>query len=115
MNGPNSGSSCGPIKLSDFTVGGLSWESAGLPATALTMNADVPLGVPALKTFYEELSKDPLIAASKTSVDAGMLMPNVPEMGRFWSAFGSALSNATNGQATPKEALDLAAQRMKPR
>jgi maltose/maltodextrin transport system substrate-binding protein len=80
-----------------------------------TMNADVPLGVPALKTFYEELSKDPLIAASKTSVDAGMLMPNVPEMGRFWSAFGSALSNATNGQATPKEALDLAAQRMKPR
>ena len=80
-----------------------------------TMNADVPLGVPALKTFYEELSKDPLIAASKTSVDAGMLMPNVPEMGRFWSAFGSALSNATNDQATPKEALDLAAQRMKPR
>lgn len=80
-----------------------------------TMNADVPLGVPALKTFYEELSKDPLIAASKTSVDAGMLMPNVPEMGRFWSAFGSALSNATNGQATPQKALDLAAQRMKPR
>jgi maltose/maltodextrin transport system substrate-binding protein len=80
-----------------------------------TMNADVPLGVPALKSFYEELSKDPLIAASKASVDAGMLMPNVPEMGRFWSAFGSALSNATNGQATPQKALDLAAERMKPR
>jgi maltose/maltodextrin transport system substrate-binding protein len=79
------------------------------------MNADVPLGIPALESFYNELAKDPLIAASKTAVDAGMLMPNVPEMGRFWSAFGSALSNATNGQAAPQKALDLAAQRIKPR
>ena len=80
-----------------------------------TMNADVPLGVPALESFYGELASDPLIAASKASVDAGMLMPNVPQMGRFWSAFGSALSNATNGQATPQKALDLAAQRILPR
>lgn len=80
-----------------------------------TVNNDVPLGVPALKSYYDELSKDPLIAASKASVDAGTLMPNVPEMGRYWSAFGSALSNATNGQATPQTALDLAAQRIKPR
>lgn len=80
-----------------------------------TVNNDVPLGVPALKSYYEELAKDPLIVASKASVDAGGLMPNVPEMGRFWSAFGSALSNATNGQATPQKALDLAAQRIKPR
>jgi maltose/maltodextrin transport system substrate-binding protein len=78
------------------------------------MNADVPLGVPALKSFYEELSKDPLIASSKDAVDAGVLMPNVPEMGRFWSALSAALSNATNGQAPPQRALDLAAQRMKP-
>jgi len=80
-----------------------------------TMNADVPLGVPALESFYNELSKDPLIAASKASVDVGMLMPNVPEMGRYWTAFGAALSNATNGQATSQKALDLAAQRIKPR
>jgi maltose/maltodextrin transport system substrate-binding protein len=79
------------------------------------MNNDVPLGVPALKSFYEQLAKDQLIASAKAAVDAGMLMPNVPEMGRFWSAFGAALSNATNGQATPEKALDLAAQRIKPR
>lgn len=78
------------------------------------MNADVPLGVPALESFYNELAKDPLIAASKAAVDAGMLMPNVPEMGRYWTAFGAALSNATNGQATAQKALDLAAQRMMP-
>lgn len=79
------------------------------------VDADVPLGVPAHKEFYEELSRDPLIAGTKESVDAGMLMPNVPEMGRFWTAMGSALSNATNGQAEPEEALDLAAKRMLPR
>jgi maltose/maltodextrin transport system substrate-binding protein len=78
-----------------------------------TMNADVPLGVPALESFYKELSKDPAIAATKASVDAGELMPNIPEMGRFWSSLQAALGNATNGQSTPKEALDHAAARMK--
>ncbi|RRJ95638.1 maltose/maltodextrin ABC transporter substrate-binding protein MalE [Opitutaceae bacterium TAV4] len=78
-----------------------------------TMNADVPLGVPALQSFYKELSKDPAIAATKASVDAGELMPNIPEMGRFWSSLQAALSNATNGQSTPKDALDHAASRMK--
>ncbi|EIQ00156.1 maltose-binding periplasmic protein [Opitutaceae bacterium TAV1] len=78
-----------------------------------TMNADVPLGVPALESFYKELSKDPAIAATKASVDAGELMPNIPEMGRFWSSLQAALSNATNGQSTPREALDHAAARMK--
>lgn len=76
---------------------------------------DVPLGVPALKSFYEQLSSNPLIRGSRASVDAGMLMPNVPQMGRFWSAMGSALSNATNGQAEAQQALDLAAQRIRPR
>lgn len=79
------------------------------------MDNDVPLGVPALKSFYEELSGNPLIRGSKESVDAGMLMPNVPQMGRFWSAMGSALSNATNGQLTAEEALNQAAQRIRPR
>lgn len=77
------------------------------------MNADVPLGVPALESFYQELSKDPAIAATKASVDAGELMPNIPEMGRFWSSLQAALSNATNGQSTPQAALDNAAARMK--
>lgn len=76
---------------------------------------DVPVGVPALKSFYEQLAANPLIRGSRESVDAGMLMPNVPQMGRFWSAMGSALSNATNGQTDAQRALDLAAQRIRPR
>ena len=39
-------------------------------------------------------------------------MPNIPEMGRFWSSMASALENITNGRQPPKEALDAAAARM---
>jgi maltose/maltodextrin transport system substrate-binding protein len=37
-------------------------------------------------------------------------MPNIPAMGRFWSAMEAALQNATNGQTDPKSALDNAKQ-----
>jgi maltose/maltodextrin transport system substrate-binding protein len=40
----------------------------------------------------------------------GVVMPNIPQMGRFWSAIGAALQVATNGQATPQAALDEAAR-----
>jgi maltose/maltodextrin transport system substrate-binding protein len=39
-----------------------------------------------------------------------VVMPNIPQMGRFWSAMGAALQVATNGQATPQAALDEAAR-----
>ena len=42
----------------------------------------------------------------------GEPMPNIPEMGKFWSAMASALENITNGRQSPKEALDSAAARM---
>jgi len=79
------------------------------------VNDDVPLGVPALKAFYEQLASDELTRNLKLAIDEGQLMPNIPQMGRFWSSMGSALSNATNGQVAPKEALDLAAKRIAPR
>lgn len=76
------------------------------------INADVPLGTPANKEFFKELSADPNIKATMDNVKLGEPMPNIPEMGKFWSAMASALENITNGRQSPKEALDAAAARM---
>ena len=47
------------------------------------------------------------------NAQAGEPMPNIPEMGRFWSAMDvGAGGNITNGRQSPKEALDGAAARM---
>ncbi|WP_410499561.1 maltose/maltodextrin ABC transporter substrate-binding protein MalE [Chitinibacter sp. S2-10] len=78
-----------------------------------TMNADVPLGVPANKAFYNELKDNPAIVATMASAKAGHLMPNVPEMGRFWAALKSALPNVMKGSQTPKQGLDTAAERIR--
>ena len=76
------------------------------------INADVPLGTPANKAFFKELSENPNIRATMENARRGEPMPNIPEMGRFWSSMGSALENITNGRQSPKEALDAAAARM---
>lgn len=73
---------------------------------------DKKIGVPALKSFYRTLQKDPLIKATMMNVKNGVLMPNNPEMGKFWSAMGPALENATRGRQNAKEALDAAAKRI---
>ena len=75
-----------------------------------TLNNDKPLGAVAHKEFMQELAKDPRIAATYQNVQNGLLMPNVPEMGKFWSATQSALTNITTGQQTVKAALDNAAK-----
>ena len=76
------------------------------------INADVPLGTPANKAFFKELSGNPNIKATMENAHRGEPMPNIPEMGKFWSAMASALENITNGRQSPKEALDAAAARM---
>ncbi len=78
-----------------------------------TMDADVSLGVTAHKEFYKSRAADPLIAATKKNVETGILMPSLPEMGKFWAAMESALGNISQGRQKPKEALDAAAQRIK--
>lgn len=78
-----------------------------------TVNADVPLGTPANKTFFKELQADPNIKATMASAQAGSPMPNNPEMGRFWSSMNAALQNVTQGRQTPKDGLDAAAKRIK--
>jgi maltose/maltodextrin transport system substrate-binding protein len=77
-----------------------------------TINADVKLGTPANKDFFKELSADANIKATMENARRGEPMPNIPEMGKFWSAMASALENVTNGRQSPKEALDAAAARM---
>ena len=78
-----------------------------------TLDSDVSLGVTAHKEFYKTRASDPLIAATMQNIKAGLLMPSLPEMGRFWSAMQSALENISQGRQKPKEALDAAAARIK--
>ncbi|MTI13924.1 maltose/maltodextrin ABC transporter substrate-binding protein MalE [Sansalvadorimonas verongulae] len=76
------------------------------------MNKDTPLGVVANMTLMQEFKKDPRIAATYQNVVQGMLMPNIPEMGKFWSAMESALRNITSGRQEYSTALDDAAKRI---
>ena len=76
------------------------------------ISADVPLGVPANKAYYAELSRDPRIKATMDNARAGEPIPNIPEMGRFFPAMDAALEAITNGRQAAKEALDGAAARM---
>ena len=77
------------------------------------MNAHVPLGVPANKAFFDELKSNPLIAGTMAAAKSGSLMPNNPEMARFWTVMLAALQNITQGRETAKEGLDRAAKRIK--
>jgi len=83
------------------------------PEQLKVINADVPLGVPANKAFYAELAADPNIRATMENARTGRPVPNIPEVGRFWTAMDAALEAITNGLQSPKEALDGAAARMK--
>ncbi|WP_097458791.1 maltose/maltodextrin ABC transporter substrate-binding protein MalE [Mangrovitalea sediminis] len=76
------------------------------------INSDVPLGAVANKAFMKELSSDPHIKATFENAQLGEPMPNVPEMGAFWSAMGPALQNITSGRQSVKAALDAAATRI---
>ena len=78
---------------------------AGLSA----MDRAKPIGVPALISLYESMAKDStLLRELKAGVDQGQIMPNIPQMGRFFSAVGTALQLAAEGRASPKEALQEA-------
>jgi len=78
------------------------------------ISADVPLGTPANKAYYAELSADPNIVATMANARAGVPIPNIPEMGRFFPAMDAALEAITNGRQAPADALNGAAARMKP-
>ena len=77
--------------------------------------ADVPLGTPANKAYFRELSADANIRATMANAAAGEPIPSIPEMGRFFPAMDAALEAMTSGRQTPRQALDGAAARMRGR
>jgi maltose/maltodextrin transport system substrate-binding protein len=51
-----------------------------------------PIASPALTSLSDKMTKtDHLLQEMKACADDGEVMPNIPQMGRFWSAIGSAL------------------------
>jgi maltose/maltodextrin transport system substrate-binding protein len=76
------------------------------PEGLKAIDADAPLGVPAVTALAEEMSaKDPLIKGTYENVLNGVVMPNIPQMGKLWSSMKAAFETATNGDATPEAAL----------
>lgn len=74
------------------------------------MNQAAPIGVPALVASYEEWSKENVrLRQLKGAVDLGEITPNIPQLGRFLNAVGTALEIATDGHASAQEALREAA------
>lgn len=75
-------------------------------------NETEALGTVADLSVAATQTSDPRLAAALEAARGGVPMPSNPEMGRFWSAMEPALAAITNGQQTPQEALDGAAQRI---
>jgi maltose/maltodextrin transport system substrate-binding protein len=72
-----------------------------------------PTGVPALISIYEKLAKDnPLLRQLKAAVQYGQVMPNIPQMGRFFSSVSGALQIATEDRASATAALQEAEANM---
>ena len=89
-------------------------ESYALTEEGLTaMYHAKPTGVPALISIYEKLAKDdPLLRQLKAAVEYGQVMPNIPEMGRFFSSVSGALQIATEDRASATAALQEAEANM---
>jgi maltose/maltodextrin transport system substrate-binding protein len=78
-----------------------------------TIDADVPLGVPALKILSDQMAaSNPLIKITYENAENGDVMPNIPQMSKFWTSMATAFQVATNGQASPQVALDDAKKNM---
>ena len=78
------------------------------------MDRGKPIGIPALTSLYGRMAAaDARLRQLKASMDCGEVMPNIPQMGRFFSAVGTALQIATEGRASAKAALQEAEATMK--
>jgi maltose/maltodextrin transport system substrate-binding protein len=78
------------------------------------IDAEAPLGVPALKSLADEMSaRNPLIRGTYENALNGVVMPNIPQMGNFWSSMKAAFEIATSLRASPEAALKGARKSMK--
>jgi maltose/maltodextrin transport system substrate-binding protein len=65
-----------------------------------------PIGIPAMISLYDDLSRNnPLLGELKRCADTGEVMPNIPQMGKFWTSLATALELATSGRSSPAAAL----------
>ncbi len=76
------------------------------------MNAHVPIGAPALKSFLKELSNDPRVLATIANARAGEIMPNIPQMMPFWYGQQSAIANVIQHRQSIEDALSTVEKRM---
>ena len=72
------------------------------------MNKDAPLGAVALNSYQAKLATDPRIAATMQNAEHGEIMPNIPQMSRFWYAEKAAINAAVTERQSVKAALDEA-------
>ena len=56
--------------------------------------------------------RNPLIKVTYENALNGIVMPNIPQMGIFWSSMKAALEVATTGRASPEAALKTARKNM---
>ncbi|MHA6492863.1 maltose/maltodextrin ABC transporter substrate-binding protein MalE [Pseudomonas borbori] len=63
-----------------------------------SIDADKPLGAVANLELLASLGDDPLIAHTYASAASGEIMPDVPEMKRFWALFQSRLGPMLHGE-----------------
>jgi maltose/maltodextrin transport system substrate-binding protein len=72
-----------------------------------------PIGIPAMISLYDELSRsNPLLGEMKRCADEGEVMPNIPQMARFWTSVATAFEVATSGRSSPAAALAEAQRNM---
>ena len=104
----------GPWSWANLRQRGINFGVAPMPGvngnyrggTLSAMNHGKPIGVPALISLYERMAKNSvLLRELKTSVDYGEVMPNIPQMARFFTSVGAALQIATEGRASAEAAL----------
>jgi maltose/maltodextrin transport system substrate-binding protein len=77
------------------------------------IDSDAPLGVPAVKALADQMSaNNPLIKGTYENALNGVVMPNIPHMGKFWSSMKAAFEISTNGEASPEAALRDARKNM---
>lgn len=78
------------------------------------MDKAKPIGVPALISVFEKIAQNnPRLRELKASVEYGQIMPNVPQMGRFFSSLGAALQLAADGRLSARKALQQAEVNMR--
>jgi maltose/maltodextrin transport system substrate-binding protein len=77
-----------------------------------SVDADKPLGAVANLELLQSLQQDPLIAHTYDSAAQGEIMPDLPEMKRFWALFQTRLKPMLQGQRPLLATLEEIAGRL---